>query len=160
AYPNATVVTVLDSGGGAADALALQANTGDMLAYTTTAPPPAAFTTVNNIILFEPGSDLQEAHSIGELSTLSLLVPLSEAIPAGAIVQHVTAADDDRTVINEANNPRIELDRVDGLAIGMTLTFEVGGVAEDHLIDAINTATREVTLRTPLSAATSNPAVL
>jgi hypothetical protein len=127
------------------------------LAYITTAPPPAAYTNVANIIIFETGTEQQEAHSIGALSSLSMLVPTAVELPAGTIVQRVIATDDDRTVTADAN-PVITLDSVDGLAIGMTLTFDVAGSPEDAVIDAIDPDASTVTLRVLLSGA-PNPLV-
>jgi phage tail sheath protein FI len=149
-YPAATVADVVETGGGTNDTLALQANTGELLTFVTTAPPPAAFTNVANIMIFEPGTDAQEAHGIGELSTLSFLTALPTTLAGGTFLRRVTAVDDDRTITLNAD-PVFTLDRVDGLAIGMTVTFEVGGVPEDHVIDAIDVTASTITLRTPLT---------
>ena len=155
----ATVVTILDSTGGMADTLDLPANSGDLLVYLTTQPLPAAFANVANVILFEPGTDNQEVHSIGELRTLPLLLPAYAAYPAGTVGRLVTAADDDRTIQGALTaGPTLTLDSVAGLAIGMTLTFDVGA-GEDGIVDAIDPVANTITLRNALSAAPATAAV-
>jgi len=149
---------VVETGPGTNDTLALQANTGELLTFVTTAPPPAAFTNVANIMIFEPGTDAQEAHGIGELSSLAFLTGLPTTLPGRTVVRRVTAVDDDRTITLDAN-PVMTLDRVDGLAIGMTLTFEVGGLPENGVVDAIDATASTITLRTPLSGVTTSTAV-
>ncbi|WP_413935796.1 phage tail sheath family protein [Nitrospira sp. BLG_1] len=154
-----TVVTILDSTGGTGDTLDLPANSGDLLVYLATQPLPAAFTTVNNVMLFEPGTDNQEAHRIGELSTLPLLLRSYSAYPAGTVGHLVSAADDDRTIQGVLTaGPTLTLNSVASLAIGMTLTFDVG-TGEEGIIDAIDSAANTITLRNALSAAPATATV-
>ena len=158
AHDATATVTILDSTGGTSDTLDLPANSGDLLVYLATQPLPAAFTNVANIVLFEPGTDNQEAHSIGDLTTLPLLLPGYGAYPAGTVGRLVTAADDDRTVVAPlavAPFVTIALDDVSGLAIGMTLGFIVAGNPETGIVDAIDATAvpPTVTLRTGLSGA-------
>ena len=156
----ATVVTILDSTGGTADTLDLPANSGDLLVYLATQPLPAAFTNAANIVLFEPGTDRQEVHGIGDLRTLPLLLSGYAAYPAGTSGRLVTAADDDRTIQGALTaGPTLTLDSVAGLAIGMTLTFDDGVAGEGGIVDAVDAVTNTITLRGALSAAPVSAAV-
>ncbi|MFO1322796.1 MAG: phage tail sheath subtilisin-like domain-containing protein [Burkholderiales bacterium] len=148
----ATAVNVLNLAGGTADTLARPANAGDTLAFVTTAPLPGAFTAVANFVLFEMGTDRQEARSIGALSTLPLTVPTYASYPAGSFGEQVNIADDDRTVVLSAlGDPVVTLDSVASLAVGMSLSFNDGGVGTAaRIVDAINPTANTVTLRTPL----------
>lgn len=159
AHAGAVAVTILDTATATANTLDLPANSGDTLVYSTTTPLPAAYNTVGNIILFEPGTDNQEAQRIGELMTLPLAVPAAVPYPAGTNGHLVTAADDDRLILGALSaGPVLGLNSVDGLAIGMTLTFDVGA-GEGGIVDAIDLVASTVTLRSALSAAPASAAV-
>lgn len=159
AYAATDPVTVLDTAGGTADTLDLPANGGDMLVYIPTVPLPADYTTVGNLILFEPGTDNQEAQRIGELMTLPLLLPTTVPYPTGSIGRLVTAADDDRQIQGAlTTGPVLTLDSVEGLAVGMTLTFDIGA-GEDRVVDAIDATAVNITLRSALSAVPASATV-
>jgi phage tail sheath protein FI len=150
-YPSGTTITVIQTTGGTDDTLAGPANAGDMLAFIQTSPPPADFTNVAHVAIFEPGADGQEAASIGALATLPLTVPSYSDYPAGSLGQHVTVADDDRTVVAVTTPNRvIELNDVSHLSVGMTLTFTNGTVTQDNIVDAIDATAQTVTLRNNL----------
>lgn len=147
-------VNFLELPAGTATTLALPSNGGDALLYPATVA--AAFQSVANVIVIDAGGAAQEAHGIGELATLPLTVGAYLAYPAGTRGRRVTATVDDRTFVGFAgSNAIVTLDRVDGLAPGMTLTFEVGGLDAAHIVDAVDAGPSTVTLRTPLSAAPS-----
>lgn len=157
AYPTASKVRVLDIPAGTAAQLDLPANGGDFLVFPDTVT--GNFTNVANLVLFDAGQANQEVRGIGQLAALPLQVRSSSPYPAGTVARLVTLADDDRTLVTNTN-PVITLDRVDGLAIGMSLVFEVGGAPETHIVDAIDESTITVTLRMPgLSAPTSSATV-
>lgn len=152
AHGATATVTILDATGGTSDTLDLPANSGDLIVYPTIQPLPAAFSNIANIILFEPGSDRQEAHGIGELATLPLLLPAYTAYPAGTAGRLVTLTDDDRTIQGAlTDGPTLTLNSVAGLSIGMTLRFDVG-TGEDGIVDAIDTVANTITLRAALNA--------
>jgi phage tail sheath protein FI len=143
--------------GSTAATLALPANGGDVLIY----PDAVAgnFLAAANVVILEPGSANAEAQGIGVLASLPLQLPTGAHCPPGSTVRLVQSLDDDRTLVLDAN-PVITLNRVAGLAAGMTLVFEVGGADESHLVDAVDAATSTVTLRAPgLSGATSSATV-
>lgn len=153
-YPVGAAVRALDIPAGTAAQLQLPANGGDFLIYPNNVA--VAFTNVANLVIFDAGTATQEVHGIGQLAALPLQVPAYTAYPAGTIGQRVLAADDNRTIVANAN-PVITLNSVDGLAVGMTLTFEVGGVPENHIVEAVDDALATVTLRAPgLSGAPSS----
>jgi phage tail sheath protein FI len=150
-YPAGTAITVIQTTGGTDDTLAAPANAGDALAFIQTSPPPADFTNTAHVAIFEPGADGQEAASIGELATLPLSVPSYAAYPAGSLGQHVTAADDNRTVVGVPTANRvIQLNDVGHLAVGISLTFTNGTVTQDDIVDAIDETAHTVALRNNL----------
>src|SRR5262245_49351206 len=150
-YPPGTTITVIQTTGGTVDTLAVPANAGDTLAFIQTSPLPTDFTSSANVAIFEPGTDAQEAASIGALATLPLTVPTYSDYPAGSLGRHVTTADDDRTVTAVPTPNRvIQLNDVSHLSVGMTLTFTNGTVTQDDIVDAIDEVARTVTLRTDL----------
>lgn len=159
-YAAATAVRVLDIVAGTAAQIEWPANSGDLLVYLDTVSGDfVGAGSVDNVVIFDAGQPNQEVHSIGQLAALPLQAPAYAVYPAASVAQAMTLADDDRTLVTDAN-PVITLDSVDGLAIGMSLVFEVGGADEPHLIEAIDTAASTVTLRAPgLSAATSSTTV-
>jgi hypothetical protein len=139
------------------DTLALAANGGDLLVYPNTAPPPGDFAAVANAVIFEPGTATQEAQGIGALAALPLDVPAYALYPSGTFGQLVTVSDDVRhvAVVPVAPFTTVALDDVDGLAVGMTLTFIVAGNPESSIVDAIDAGASPstVTLRTALTGA-------
>jgi hypothetical protein len=150
-YAAAAPATVIETTGGTDDTLALPANAGDTLAFLQTSPPPADFTNNAHVAIVAPGTDAQEAISIGALGSLPLTMPGPLAIPAGSLGHHVSVADDDRNVVAEITAHRvIQLDDVGHLAAGMTLTFTNGAATQDDLIDAVDPTAATVTLRNDL----------
>lgn len=159
-YATTTAVRALDIVAGTATQIEWPANSGDLLVYLDTVSGDfVGAGSVDNVVIFDAGQPNQEVHSIGQLAALPLQAPAYDAYPAASVAQAVTLIDDDRALINDAN-PVITLDSVDGLAIGMSLVFEVGGADESHVVEAIDTAASTVTLRAPgLSGATSSATV-
>ena len=166
AYSASDEAVALEVPSGTATTVAAAANGGDLLVYLATIggnfvePTPPSGTTPRALVI-DPGGAQQEVHGIGQLAALPLGVPAYTSYPAGAIGQRVTASDDDRTIQGALSaGPTIALDSVAGLAVGMSLVFNVGA-GESRIIDAIDaTATPPtVTLRTALSAAPATAAV-
>lgn len=152
---------VVGTAGGSASTLQVPANVGDTLAYPLVSPLPADFTGGNNVVIFEPGSDAQEASSIGNLATLPLQLPLAAASPAGTLAQLVTVGDDDRTVVNAAAaDPVVELDDVSHLSPGMRLTFTDGVTTDSRFVSAVDAANATVTLQTALPFVPAGTVVL
>ncbi len=152
-----TPVRALDIPAGTAAQLALPANGGDLLIYPDSVA--GGFLAVANVVIFDAGTAEQEVHGIGELSTVPLLAPSYGAYPAGTIGQLVGATDDDRVIVGAlTQGPVFTLDSVDGLALGMTLIFDVGA-GEQGVIAAIDETLSTVTLSAQLSAAPATATV-
>ena len=146
-----TVAIVVDAAGGTAGTLAQPANVGESLVYPLASPLPADFSNVDHVLIFEPGSDAQEAASIGSLASLPLALASTTAYPAGTLGQQVLAADDNRAVVAAVlADPVVQLDDVSHLTVGMSLTFSDGVAFEARFVDAIDTTASTVTLRTAL----------
>jgi phage tail sheath protein FI len=150
-YIAGTAVTVIENLVGTNDTLALPANAGDALVFIPTAPVPAAFTNIANVIVLEPGTANQEAALVGVLSSLPLVTGTSRALPTGTLIRRVTAVDDDRTVTGiPVANRVITLNDVSHLDIGITLTFTNGVNTQADIVDAIDPVASTVTLRNNL----------
>ena len=149
---------------GTATTLALAANGGDLLIYPVSvsgafveATPPLSATA--RALVIDAGSAQQEVHGIGALSTLDLAVPAYTVYPAGSTGQLVSVADDDRTITGALTaGPVLTLDRVDGLALGMSLIFDIGA-GETGIVAAIDPTASSITLSAPFSAAPASAAV-
>jgi phage tail sheath protein FI len=115
-----------------------------------------AFNVQGNLVRIDGGTAaLREVRRIGVLSTLPLTVETYDSYPAGSRVEPLALADDDRqirTAVAAVVPPVfvIDLDDATGLAVGERIL--VGGAANPHIIDAVDVANRQVTLRTPLLA--------
>jgi phage tail sheath protein FI len=150
-YPSGTTITVIQTTGGTDDTLSVPANASDMLAFVQTSPLPTDFNNSANVAIFEPGTDDQEAASIGALAILPLSMPSYSDYPAGSLGQHVTTTDDNRTVVAVPTANRVvQLSDVGHLAVGMTLTFTDGTTTQDDIVDAIDETAQTVTLRNDL----------
>jgi phage tail sheath protein FI len=147
----ATPATVIETTGGTDDTLALPANASDTLVFLHTSPLPGDFTNNAHVAILAPGTDAQEAVSIGAPGSLPFALPGALTIPAGSVGRHVSVADDDRNFVAEITPHRvIQLDQVDHLAAGMALTFTNGAATQDDFIDAVDTTAVTVTLRNNL----------
>jgi phage tail sheath protein FI len=146
-YAATTAVTALDIVAGTTANLEIGSSEGDLLVYPDNVS--GNFLAVANIVIFDAGTASQEVAGIGELSSLPLTVATYDDYRAGTIGQLITAVDDDRQVTANPDAVTVILDRVDGLVAGMTLTLLVGGNPETHLVDAVDSATLTVTLRSP-----------
>ena len=163
-YAAGTQAAALEIPTGTSTNLSLAGNGGEFIVYVDTvsgnfveATPPTA--TTPRILIVDAGNTEQEVHGIGLLATLPLTVPAYARYPAGTVGRLVTAADDDRTIQGAlAAGPTLTLNSVAGLAIGMTLTFDIGA-GEDGIIDAIDFAANTITLRNALSAAPATATV-
>lgn len=156
AYASGTVVTVLDATppGAVTAPLATVAAGGDTLLWIN--PFNAAFADLARIVIVDAAGPAPEAHGIGDLSTLPLTAGAYDDYPAGTRARRVSASVDDRTFSGfGATQAIVELDRVDGIVPGMTLTFTVAAVDTDAVVDAVDAtaAPPTVTLRSALAAA-------
>ena len=150
-------IRALDIPAGTVAQLELPANAGDLILYPDVVG--ADFQNVAHLVVLDSGSDSQEVHGIGQLASLPLRIPSQIACPLASMGQRVTALDDDRTIVTDAN-PIFTLDSVDGLAPGMALGFEVGGLPVTRIVSAIDPEAGTVTLRgTGLSGATTSTTV-
>src|SRR6266568_5301415 len=126
--------------------LQVAANGGDSIVYLDALG--GAFTNTIHLAVIDPGGANQEVRRIGTLSELTLDLPPYEDYPISSLVEHVTIADDDRTV-GASTKADATLDDVTAIEPGMAIVFDTGTI----IVSAVDAAAKKVTFLIPLATA-------
>jgi phage tail sheath protein FI len=158
-YSTGDIVNAIEIPAAAVTAnLSLDTSAGDMLIYLDNLV--GGFTNTANLAVIDNGNPDAEVRRIGDLSSLSLDLGAYTDYSLRSIVELVTLADDDRQVAAAAGPPNtataFDVDRVDGLAIGMQI--DVGG--DPGVIDSIDIPNSRVTLQAALPAVPADGTII
>jgi phage tail sheath protein FI len=147
-------VLALSVPAGTNQVLQVAANGGDSIIYLNALG--GAFTNPVHLAVIDPGSANQEVRRIGTLSELTLDLPPYEDYPISSVVEHVTIADDNRT-ITASTTADATLNDVSAIEPGMAILFTTPAAAT-IIVSAVDVATKKVTFLVPLAAAPTGTA--
>jgi Bacteriophage tail sheath protein len=152
AYATGPVVTPLDIGADVIQGaiLTLPSSAGEQMVFVD--DRNGQFNVPADLAVIDAGAS-QEVRRIGELDQLILAWGAYETYPVRSLVEDINLTDDDRTIAAPppaAGESRITLTDVAGLGAGQEVTITNGVLSDSVIIDSVDTANSQITLRTPL----------